>query len=41
MDAKNILAGAIAGTAAMTAFSYFISDKKKVKISGSQPCLPK
>jgi hypothetical protein len=28
MDAKNILAGAIAGTAAMTAFSYFISDKK-------------
>ena len=28
MEAKNILAGAIAGTAAMTAFSYFLSDKK-------------
>jgi len=28
MDAKNILAGAIAGTAAMTAFSYFLSDRK-------------
>ena len=28
MDAKNILTGAIAGTAAMTAFSYFLSDKE-------------
>jgi hypothetical protein len=28
MEAKNILTGAIAGTAAMTAFSYFLSDKK-------------
>ena len=35
MDAKNILAGAIAGTAAMTAFSYFLSDRKSKDFRGA------